>query len=52
MSGEEEPARAEAVEVLKQSPDFSVERLLMNFPYKDPRIIESLRECWLKAGLK
>jgi adenylate cyclase len=52
MLGEEEAARAEAMEVLKQSPDFSVERLLMNFPYKDPKVIDSLRECWLKAGLK
>jgi adenylate cyclase len=52
MSGEEETAHAEAMQVLEQSPDFSVERLLMNFPYKDPKIIDSLRECWLKAGLK
>jgi len=52
MSGEEEAAHTEAMEVLKQSPDFSVERLLMNFPYKDPKIIDSLRQCWLKAGLK
>ena len=52
MSGKEETAHAEAKRVLKQSPDFSVERLLMNFPYKDPKIIDSLRECWIKAGLK
>ena len=52
MSGEEKTAHAEAKRVLKQSPDFSVERLLMNFPYKDPKIIDSLRQCWLKAGLK
>jgi tetratricopeptide (TPR) repeat protein len=35
MSGEEEAARIEAVEVLKQSPDFSLARFLKNFPYKD-----------------
>ena len=52
MSGEEEKAHVEAMQVLEQSPDFSVERLLMNFPYKDPKIIDSLRQCWLKAGLK
>jgi adenylate cyclase len=52
MSGKEEAAHEEAMELLKQCPDFSVERFLMNFPYKDPKIIDSLRECWLKAGLK
>jgi adenylate cyclase len=52
MSGEEETAHAEAMQVLEQCPDFSVERLLMDFPYKDQKIIDSLRECWLKAGLK
>ena len=52
MSGEEEMARAEAIQVLEQSPNFSVERLLMFLPYKDSEIIDGLRECWLKAGLK
>jgi len=52
MLGEEQMAHAEAKRVLKQSPDFSVERFLMNFPYKNPKIIDSLRECWFKAGLK
>ena len=52
MSGKEEAAHEEAVEVLGQCPDFSVERFLMNFPYKDSKIIDSLRKCWLKAGLK
>jgi len=52
MSGEKEAAHAEAMEVLEQSPDFSAERLLTNFPYKYQKIIDSLRECWLKAGLK
>jgi adenylate cyclase len=52
MLGEEKMAHVEAKRVLKQSPDFSVERFLMNFPYKNPEIIDSLRECWLKAGLK
>ena len=52
MSGEEEAARAEATQVLEQSPDFSVERFLMNFPYKDQKILDGLKECLLKAGLK
>jgi adenylate cyclase len=52
MSGKEEAARAEAVEVLRQSPDFSVERFLKDFPYKDQKILVSLKECLLKAGLK
>jgi len=52
MSGEEEMAHAEAIQVFEQSPNFSVERLLMFLPYKDSEIIDGLRECWLKAGLK
>jgi len=52
MSGKEEAARAEAIEVLRRSPDFSVERFLRDFPYKDQKIIEGLKECLLKAGLK
>ena len=52
MSGEEEAARIEAVEVLKQSPDFSVARFLKHFPYKDQKILDGLKECWIKAGLK
>jgi TolB-like protein/tetratricopeptide (TPR) repeat protein len=52
MSGKDEAARAEAVEVLRQTPDFSVERFLMSFPYKDQKILDGLRECLLKAGLK
>jgi adenylate cyclase len=52
MSGEEEAARIEAVEVLKQSPDFSVARFLKHFPYKDQKILDGLEECLIKAGLK
>ena len=52
ISAREEAARAEAVEVLRQSPDFSVERFLKDFPYKDQNIIDGLRECLLEAGLK
>ena len=52
MSGKEEAARAEAVKVLSQSPDFSVERFLKDSPYKDQKILVGLKECLLKAGLK
>jgi len=52
MSGKEESARIEAVELLKQSPNFSVPRILKNFPYKDQKILDDLKECWIKAGLK
>jgi adenylate cyclase len=52
MSGKEEAARAEAEEVLRHSPDFSVDRFLKDFPYKDQKIIDGLKECLLKAGLK
>jgi tetratricopeptide (TPR) repeat protein len=52
MSGREEDARAEATEVLRQIPNFSIERFLNDFPYKDQRILDGLKECWLKAGLK
>jgi adenylate cyclase len=52
MAGKEEAARNEAVEVLKQSPDFSVERFLKHFPYKDQKILDDIKECLIKAGLK
>ena len=51
-SGREEDARAEAAEVLRQTPNFSIERFLNDFPYKDQRILDGLKECWRKAGLK
>ena len=52
MSGKEEVARAQALEVLRHSPDFSVEQFLKHFPYKDQKILDGLKECLLKAGLK
>jgi hypothetical protein len=52
MSGREEAARTETVEVLKQIPTFSVDRYLNDFPYKDQKILDGLRESWRKAGLK
>lgn len=51
MSGEEEAARNEVVEVLKQSPDFSIERFLKHFPYKDQKILDGLSDSLSRAGL-
>jgi adenylate cyclase len=52
MSGKQESARVEALEVLRQIPNFSIDQFLKDFPYKDQKIITDLKECWLKAGLK
>lgn len=51
MSGEEEAARNEAAEVIKQRPAFSVERFLKHFPYKDQKILDGLSKALRKAGL-
>ena len=51
MSGEVEAAGIEAVEVLKQSSDFSIDRFLKHFPYKDKKILDGMREALRKAGL-
>ena len=50
MSGKEEAARAEALEVLRQIPSFSVETL--DLPYKDQKMVDGIKECFRKAGLK
>jgi adenylate cyclase len=52
MAGREDAARLEAEEVLRQKPDFSVERFLKDFPYKDQKILDGLKECLLRAGLR
>ena len=51
MSGEEEAARKEAVEVIKLSPDFSIIRFLKHFPYKDQKILDGMDKALRKAGL-
>jgi len=51
MSGKEDDARKEAVEVLKLSPDFSIGRFLKDFPYKDEKILDSMSNAFRKAGL-
>jgi len=47
-----EEARAEAAEVLRISPDFSLEFVRQRFPYKDPAASERLVADLRKAGLK
>lgn len=51
MSGKEDAARAEAAQVLRQIPKFSIDKFLKDFPYRDQKILKGLKECWLKAGL-
>ena len=51
MSGREEAAHKEAVEVIKLSPDFSTIRFLKHFPYKDQKILDGMGNALRKAGL-
>jgi len=51
MAGKEEAACVEAVEVLRQSPDFSVARFLKHFPYKDQKALDDLRDSFTRVGL-
>jgi tetratricopeptide (TPR) repeat protein len=48
----EEEARAEAVEVLKINPHFSLETWTQNALYKDPADLERMLAALRKAGLK
>jgi adenylate cyclase len=50
--GREEEARAEAAEVLRISPQFSLEALKQRLPYKDPAETERHLTALRKAGLK
>lgn len=47
-----EKARAEGAEIMKKSPETSLEVLHRNLPYKDPEILEGMLEALRKAGLK
>jgi adenylate cyclase len=51
MVGRMEEARAEAAEVLRIDPQFSVERFAKAMPYKQ-KMIDQLVESWRKAGLR
>ena len=50
--GREEEARAEAAEVLRISPNFSLESVRQRGPYKDQARLERWLDAWRKAGLK
>jgi adenylate cyclase len=50
--GREEEARAEAAEILRISPNFSLETWKQMIPFKDPAVVERLVEAQRKAGLK
>jgi adenylate cyclase len=51
MAGHEEEARAEAEEVMRIDPKFSLERFARSFPYRK-ELVEELVIAWRKAGLK
>jgi hypothetical protein len=50
--GREEEARAEAAEVLRRIPNFSLEVQMQRVPYKDPAVLERVLAALRKAGLK
>jgi hypothetical protein len=51
-SGQEAAARAEVAEILRISPDFSVEGARQRVPFKDPEVLERTLAALRKAGLK
>jgi len=52
MMGRELEARAEAAEVLRINPKFSLEYLAKTSPYKDQSVTDNLVDALRKAGLK
>jgi adenylate cyclase len=50
--GQKEEARAEAAEVLRLNPNFSLEALKQRLLYKDPAVTERILAALRKAGLK
>jgi len=51
-SGREEEARAEAAEVLRINPNFSLERLRPRLPFKDPAALDRYLDALRQAGLQ
>jgi adenylate cyclase len=51
-SGREEEARAEAAEVLRLSPTYSLDMVRQTWPFKDPADLEQTLAALRKAGLK
>jgi hypothetical protein len=52
MMGREKEARAEAAEVLRINPKFSVDSYAKRLPYKDQSEIDKFINALRKAGLK
>ena len=52
LSGREEEARAEAAEILRIDPKFSLERLAKTRPHKNQANTKSFIDALRKAGLK
>ena len=52
MMGREKEARAEAAEVLRINPKFSVDSWAKRLPYKDQSVTDNLINALRKAGLK
>jgi len=50
--GREQEARAEAAEVLRLNPNFSVDSYGKRFPYKDQSVVDNMVDALRKAGLK
>ena len=52
MMGREKDARAEAAEVLRINPKFSLDSLAKILPYKDQLETDKITDALRKAGLK
>jgi len=52
MMGREKEARAEAAEVFRMDPNFSLDRFAKVFPYKDQSVTDNLINALRKAELK
>jgi len=52
MTGCEKEARAEAAEVLRINPKFTLDYYVKTLPYKDQSVIDNVVEACRKAGLK
>ncbi len=52
MMGREKEARAEAAEVLRINPKFSLDYFAKTLPYKDQSVTDKVVNALRKAGLK
>ena len=51
-SGREENAQSEGAEIMRLSPQLSLDVLRQRLPYKDPAVLERVLTAARKAGLK